>query len=77
MKKSEASCRMACNFIARRGARRISCDTARLIRHYFAGNIHESALWLAEKNPMAVEDFAENAFAPCRWHSYGQYATSA
>ena len=29
------------------------------MRHYFAGNIHESALWLAEENPMPVKDFAE------------------
>ena len=50
---------MACNFIVRRGAKRISCDMVRLMRHYFAGNIHESALWLAEENPMPVKDFAE------------------
>ena len=55
----EHCCRMACNFIVRRGAKRISCDTVRLMRHYFAGNIHESALWLAEENPMPVKDFAE------------------
>jgi len=55
----EHCCRMACNFIVRRGVKRISCDTVRLMRHYFAGNIHESALWLAEENPMPVEDFAE------------------
>lgn len=55
----EHCCRMACNFIMRRGAKRISCDTVRLMRHYFAGNIHESALWLAEENPMPVKDFAE------------------
>ena len=55
----EHCCRMACNFIVRRGVKRISGDTARLMRHYFAGNIHESALWLAEANPMPVADFAE------------------
>lgn len=55
----EHCCRMACNFILRRGVKRISCDTVRLMRHYFAGNIHESALWLAEENPMPKEEFAE------------------
>ena len=55
----EHCCRMACNFILRCGVKRISDDTVRLMRHYFAGNIHESALWLAEADPMPVEDFAE------------------
>lgn len=55
----EHCCRMACNFIVRRGVKRISGDTVRLMRHYFAGNIHESALWLAEADPMPVEEFAE------------------
>ena len=55
----EHCCRMACNFIVRCGAKRISCDTVRLMRHYFAGNIHELALWLAEENPMPVKDFTE------------------
>ena len=55
----EHCCRMARNFIVRRGVKRISGDTVRLMRHYFAGNIHESALWLAEENPIPVADFAE------------------